>query len=473
MSISYYSPSGEKENNAVFQSACRLFQKNNYLDAAKGFKAGYEQDKRKIWYLMNYATCIRNAGHIDFSLRIYEWLKYKYPNYKDLHKIFNNTIEISKISSQGHNPCQLLNVPYFRSIPGYPQKEYLVDENFHDISISLCMIVKDEAKTIKRAIESVKLIVDEIIVVDTGSTDGTAEIAKSLGANIYHFKWNDNFSEARNFSLKHSTKDWILILDADESISYYDLFYIKENVSANKEEFLGFALIQRDYFNDMILGGIRCENDFYEESKPYVCYKTQQICRIIKNTRTVYFSYPVYELAEEAIKQNGGEFAYMDIPIHHYGRLVDRKHAVAKREYYINILKKHLGPNEPERLRATYCVNIARAYSFLGDHNIAHEYLKKAVVFNPMFSEIYFDLGTNAIFRKEYPDAVKWLEKAISLNRKRSEYYISSAQAYTFMGNIYKAADMMRKCLNIDHQNPIALNFMAEITEKRIWGKLW
>lgn len=90
------------------------------------------------------------------------------------------------------------------------------------------MIVKNEAINLKKAIESVNLIVDEKIIVDTGSNDGTPEIAKSLDADVFHFKWNDNFSEARNFSIKQATKEWILILDGDESISYYDLFYIKE-----------------------------------------------------------------------------------------------------------------------------------------------------------------------------------------------------------------------------------------------------
>ena len=467
MIISYYSPNGKKENDACFLAACNLFQKANYLEAAKGFKAAYENNKGKRWYLMNYATSIRNAGHIDFSLRIYDWLQQKYPQYKLLNEIFNKTIDVSKIISQGQNPCQLLNVPFFRSIPGYPHREYLVDEDFHNVSISLCMIVKNEAKNIKRAIESAKLIVDEIIVVDTGSNDDTPEIAESLGANIYHFRWNDNFSDARNFSLKHSTKDWILVLDADESISYYDLFYIKENILENKE-YWGFSLIQRDYFNEMILGAIRCGDEFYEESKPYICYKTQEICRIFKNLNKVYFSYPVYELVEESIKLNGGEFAYTDIVIHHYGRLVERKNAIAKRRYYIEILDKHLGSDEPDRLKAIYCGNIARAYSFIGNHEKGLEYLRKAVDFNPKSSIIYFDLGNNAIFRTDYFEAIKWLEKAIRLDGKRSEYYISAAQAYTFIGNLFKALEMIQRCLDIDPENPIALNFMSELSEKGI-----
>ena len=85
--------------------------------------------------------------------------------------------------------------------------------------VSLCMIVKNEENYLPNCLNSIKDIVDEIIVVDTGSTDKTVDIAKSFGAKVYYFPWRNNFSEARNESLKYATKDWILILDADDELS--------------------------------------------------------------------------------------------------------------------------------------------------------------------------------------------------------------------------------------------------------------
>mgnify|MGYP001386520006 CR=1 FL=1 len=84
------------------------------------------------------------------------------------------------------------------------------------MSISLCMIVKNEEDVLIRCLESVKYIVDEIIIVDTGSTDSTVEIAKKYGARIFYYKWDDSFSSARNYSLEKATKEWILIMDADD-----------------------------------------------------------------------------------------------------------------------------------------------------------------------------------------------------------------------------------------------------------------
>jgi len=95
-------------------------------------------------------------------------------------------------------------------------------------TLSLCMIVKNEEKFLPGCLESVKGFVDEIIIVDTGSTDNTIEIAKRFGAKVYHHAWENSFCKARNYSLKYATCDWILILDADEEIDKKDVHKLKE-----------------------------------------------------------------------------------------------------------------------------------------------------------------------------------------------------------------------------------------------------
>ena len=85
-------------------------------------------------------------------------------------------------------------------------------------TVSLCMIVKNEEQVLARCLSSVQGLVDEIIIVDTGSTDETKKIAKQYTEHIYDFEWEDDFSEARNFSFSKATKDYILWLDAEDSI---------------------------------------------------------------------------------------------------------------------------------------------------------------------------------------------------------------------------------------------------------------
>lgn len=120
------------------------------------------------------------------------------------------------------------------------------------ISLSLCMIIKDEEEVLARCLECVSKIVDEIIIVDTGSSDSSKEIAKKYTKYVYDFVWTDNFSEARNFSFSKATKDYIMWLDADDILSekdqvnllnlkqvlnpQIDVIYMKYNMMSNEKK---------------------------------------------------------------------------------------------------------------------------------------------------------------------------------------------------------------------------------------------
>ena len=91
------------------------------------------------------------------------------------------------------------------------------------LTLSLCMIVKDEEAMIGRCLEAARGAVDEIVVVDTGSTDRTVEIAESHGARVLHHVWDGDFSAARNASFEAATGDWVMYLDADEVLVIEDV----------------------------------------------------------------------------------------------------------------------------------------------------------------------------------------------------------------------------------------------------------
>jgi glycosyltransferase involved in cell wall biosynthesis len=193
------------------------------------------------------------------------------------------------------------------------------------------MIAKNEEDCIANAINSVKDLVDEIIVVDTGSTDKTKEIAESFGAKTYNFNWNDDFSSARNFSLSKCTSEWILILDCDETIAKKDCEKIKELV--NNEKAIAYRVIQRTYstiqkepkwnYND---------NSYEEEEKGYSGWQYRGIVRLFKRLPELNFIYPIHESIKPSI-QKVGKITSSNIVIHHF-----TKNTKEKNDLYLKLL---------------------------------------------------------------------------------------------------------------------------------------
>jgi len=140
----------------------------------------------------------------------------KYP--KGLHVINNlvKVVHINEMKNQHGENWEKNKVYYESKWKGFTGRKPRI--KFEDKKISLCMIVRNEEKNLARCLNSAKGKVDEIIIVDTGSKDGTKSIAEKYGAKIIDFEWCDDFAAARNVGIEVATGDWILVLDADEEL---------------------------------------------------------------------------------------------------------------------------------------------------------------------------------------------------------------------------------------------------------------
>jgi glycosyltransferase involved in cell wall biosynthesis len=147
------------------------------------------------------------------------------------------------------------------------------------ITISACLIVKNEEKILARCLESIKEIVDEIIIVDTGSTDRTKEISSNYTDKIYDYKWIDNFADARNFSFSKASMDYIYVADADEVID-----------EENREKFIKLKsallpeidIVQMKYTNQL---QFNTTYNFDTEDRP----------KLYKRLRRFYWTDPIHE----------------------------------------------------------------------------------------------------------------------------------------------------------------------------------
>jgi tetratricopeptide (TPR) repeat protein len=149
------------------------------------------------------------------------------------------------------------------------------------MDLSLCMIVKNEAANLPRCLGSVKDVIDQIVVLDTGSTDRTPEIAQSFGAEVHHLPWNNDFAAARNESLKFAQGDWILVLDADEVLA------------ADVMPLLRRAMQQE---NALVINLVRQEVGATQS--PY-----SLVSRLFRNHPQIQFSRPYHAMVDDSVAQ--------------------------------------------------------------------------------------------------------------------------------------------------------------------------
>ena len=185
-------------------------------------------------------------------------------------------------------------------------------------TISLCMIVKNEEEVLEKCLSSVKEACDEIIIVDTGSTDRTKEIASRFTNRIINFKWIDDFSAARNFAFSHATMDYILWLDADDSLE--------------KEEFDKLLALKQELDTTIDAVSMVYHYGFDESGNPNFSFRRN---RLVKRSNQFKWYGPVHEYLEVR-----GNIVHSDIAITHNR---DMKHNIPSHRnitIYENRLKK-------------------------------------------------------------------------------------------------------------------------------------
>ncbi|MEK6984119.1 MAG: glycosyltransferase [Nanoarchaeota archaeon] len=298
-----------------------------------------------------------------------------------------------------------------------------------DYSLSLCMIARNEELFIEQCLSSVKGVVDEIIVVDTGSSDKTKEIAKRFQAKVIDFRWIDDFSAARNESLKHASKDWILVLDADEVIAKEDLIKLRELLA--DEECIGYYFLIRTYVDDSTAAGwVSSNEDTYKESKCASGWFSTRLIRLFRNNSAIMFKGVLHETIDPSIHKMGTT-KDSPIPIHHFGR-INANRSVYKQHLYQKLSElKTIQQNDFH----SYCQLGIQAQED-GDYGKAVEMLKKSVELNKHYYKSWLNLGASYLKLDNLKEAEFALQQAAVLNP--SDY-----SAHNNLGIVYSKLNMM------------------------------
>ncbi len=238
-------------------------------------------------------------------------------------------------------------------------------------SLSLAMMVKDEEKNLLKCLESVRGLADEIIIVDTGSTDKTKMIAAKFTDRIFDFVWNDDFAAARNEALKHTTGDWVLILDADEIIAAEDHEKIKEAI--NNWDISGYQILTRNYTNSTSMTGWQPGSSTDPYAWSYAGWFPSLKVRLFQRNDGVQFEGQIHEMIDASITNNGGLLKVLPFPVHHYGE--DAKDP-AKVQRYLELSRKKVAEN-PADAKAYFELGVL--YKESGNSVMAEQMLLKSV----------------------------------------------------------------------------------------------
>ncbi len=230
--------------------------------------------------------------------------------------------------------------------------------------ISQCMIVKNEEKNIERALSWGKDIMWEQIVVDTGSTDRTVELAERLGAAVYHFDWIDDFSAAKNYAIDQAKGDWIVFLDADEYMTAKDTKELGDLIADIERGKAPYLVIYMDYI---------------DQSEDGTLTRMGNNMRVFRNRPDLRYTGRIHEYVEKS----SGEWEASDMlngcgemAVYHTGGTDEAFLETGKRERNVRLLKKELEERPDDFHVLRYLGN---AYVTLGEYGLAAEAYEKAV----------------------------------------------------------------------------------------------
>ena len=351
-------------------------------------------------------------------------------------------------------------------------------------SISLCMVVRNEGDYLEDCLEHISPWVRELIVVDTGSSDDTPAIAKRGGARVFSFPWNNDFSAARNFSLRQANEPWILVLDADERLALRDaekLSSLLRSASAPS----AFSFLQRNYLNGS--GQLTWDQSWqanthqYEEGRSYAGYIDIAVARLFPRHPQIGFRGCVHESVEGDLAAGGIPLKPSGLVLHHYGQVRDSARMRSKMQLYLELGMTKL-EQEPVSARAHFELGIQRqalrqyaeaiphflaavdhdasfaiadlyigiCHSRLEQYGPASQHLKKARQSFPASAELECELGLLDLKQGRTQAAATWFERVLRRQPKHVASLSYLGALRTNQSKLGEGIALLEKALEID-----------------------
>lgn len=306
------------------------------------------------------------------------------------------------------------------------------------MDLSLCMIVKNEEYSLPQTLKSVKEVVDEMVVLDTGSTDRTVEIAKELGAEVYHFEWCNDFSAARNESLKYVQGKWVLVLDADEVLTQSIVPEMKQAMKSDRH---------------LVINLVRQEVG--ASQSPY-----SLVSRLFRNHPEVRFSRPYHAMVDDSVQEllqrepHWQVVSLSTVAILHYGY---QPGAIAALDKYTRARTAMEGFLASHPNDAYVCSKLGALYIQIGQLNEGIELLERGLtstqVEPPVLFELHYHLGNAYTRLKNFNLALEHYKAAIQqpiLSQLKLGAYNNLGNLLLSAGDLTTAKTAYETTLKID-----------------------
>ncbi|HLC40444.1 MAG TPA: glycosyltransferase [Methylomirabilota bacterium] len=304
-----------------------------------------------------------------------------------------------------------------------------------DPTLSLCMIVKNEEAYLADCLTSAQPFVDEIIVVDTGSTDRTVALAERFKAKMFHFQWCEDFAAARNESLRHATGDWILVLDADERIDEAGGREIQRLIT--DRDAVGYYLkLVCPTQND---GGI---------------VRLGWFPRLFRNRIGAHFKGIVHEQVAPSLAGKG-KVAHADVTIRHEGYMKSPEEMAAKAVRNIRLLERQVHEN-PEHALGWF--HLAEAYTYANRLSEAESGYRKSLALSVLEDLTYSDgiaalamqnLGATLIQQGKLDEGVRELTRASEFLPTLPSIHVHLGDAYLRKGQFEEAIHALTHAIHL------------------------
>jgi glycosyltransferase involved in cell wall biosynthesis len=295
-------------------------------------------------------------------------------------------------------------------------------------SISLCMIVKNEEHNLYDCLKSIESVVDEMIIVDTGSSDKTIEIAKSFGATVLEMEWEDDFAKARNLSIKDAKSEWILWMDADDRTPKSSLRHIADLKNRARDCVYSFTI---------------------RNEKPNGTGTEFLQARLFPNHKGLTFERPVHEQVMLSALRIGLKMERAtDVVVEHHG-YADPTELRQKAARNVKILEKNL---EIYGNDAVTFVELGDSYNILEDNETALSWYEKTVslpdaerAFSDVCSQAWMGIGNIANANSDFVRASEAFKKVAQLCPGRVDLFYNLAVTYEKQELFAEAAKTLSK----------------------------